>query len=95
VRAIRRFKPDLVLISWAPPGPLLSRLIRAEVRQVLEIGAGSGITGDIKCWRYEHEFLEGPIEHKARCRLDQRPSEGLQTRATLYLGASHPEFQEP
>ncbi|MFL5311467.1 MAG: hypothetical protein ACJ79H_13535, partial [Myxococcales bacterium] len=43
--AIERFRPDLVLACWLPPGPLLGRILRASDRDVLEIGAGSGITG--------------------------------------------------
>lgn len=92
LQAVRRFRPDLVLVSWLPPGPLLSRLVRSNVRYVLEIGAGSGITGDIRAWRYPHEFLEGPIERHGRCRLDERPAERLHTRATMYQGGSHPDF---
>jgi hypothetical protein len=92
--AIRAARPDLVLASWLPPGPLLARIIRAPVRHVLEIGAGSGITGDIACWRFAHEFLEGPLERLARCRLDERPSDALHTRVTLYQGAAHEEFAE-
>jgi len=57
-RGDRPLPPDLVLACWVPPGPLLGRILRAPVREVLEIGAGSGITGDISCWRYEHEFCE-------------------------------------
>jgi len=82
VQAIRKFKPDLVLACWLPPGPLLGCVIRAAPA-VLEIGAGSGITGDIRCWRYEHEFLE-PLDALGRCRLDERPARKLHTRVTLY-----------
>jgi hypothetical protein len=92
--AIREFQPDLVLASWLPPGPLLSRLIRLPVRHVLEIGAGSGITGDVSCWRFAHEFCEGPVETLARCRLDERPARKLHTRVTLYLAAAHEDFHE-
>ena len=82
IGAIRRFKPDLVLASWIPPGPLLGRIIRAAPL-VLEIGAGSGITGDIRCWRYPHEFLDD-LDALGRCRLDERPARKLHTRVTLY-----------
>jgi hypothetical protein len=82
IAAIRRFRPDLVLACWIPPGPLLGRIIRAAPR-VLEIGAGSGITGDIRCWRYPHEFCE-ELDELGRCRLDDRPGERLHTRVTLY-----------
>jgi uncharacterized UPF0146 family protein len=82
LEAIRKLRPELVLCSWLPPGPLLLRLIEAAPK-VLEIGAGSGITGDIRAWKFEHDFLED-LEKKARCRLDERPREALHTRVTLY-----------
>lgn len=80
--AIRKLKPDLVLASWLPPGPLLGRIIRAAPL-VLEIGAGSGVTGDIRCWRHPHDFLDD-LDALGRCRLDQRPARKLHTRVTLY-----------
>ena len=61
---------------------MLGRIIRAAPL-VLEIGAGSGITGDIRCWRYPHEFCE-ELDALGRCRLDGRPAEKLHTRVTLY-----------
>ena len=82
IAAIRKLRPDLVLATWLPPGPLLGRIVRAAPL-VLEIGAGSGITGDIRCWRYPHEFCE-ELERLARCRLDERPRRKLHTRVTLY-----------
>ena len=82
VTAIRKLEPQLVICSWLPPGPLLLKVIRAAP-QVLEIGAGSGITGDIRAWRYDHDFLDG-LEALARCRLDDRPRQKLHTRITLY-----------
>ena len=81
--AIDRFRPDLVLACWLPPGPLLGRILRASDRDVIEIGAGSGITGDISCWRYEHEFCD-ELDMLGRCRLDERPARKLHTRVTLY-----------
>jgi len=92
--AIEKHRPDLVLASWLPPGPLLADVIRSPVRHALEIGAGSGITGDISCWRFPHEFCEGPVEDLARCRLDERPATATHTRVTLYLGALHEQFAE-
>ena len=92
--AIDHLRPDVVLASWLPPGALLSKLITAKVRHVLEIGAGSGITGDAACWRFAHDFLEGPLEATARCRLDERPARALHTRVTLYCGRAHEEFAE-
>ena len=91
--AIASLKPDLVLACWLPPGPVLARLIRSPVRYVLELGAGSGVTGDARCWRFEHEFCE-ELERTARCRLDERPRRRRHTTATLYLGAAHPDFAE-
>jgi hypothetical protein len=81
--AIEEFRPDLVLACWLPPGPLLGRVLRGSSCDVIEIGAGSGITGDISCWRYEHEFWED-LDVLGRCRLDERPSKNLHTRVTLY-----------
>jgi hypothetical protein len=78
--AIRKVKPDLVLAAWLPPGPLLARVLRSGAPWVLEIGAGSGVTGDIRCWRFEHEFCE-ELDQLGRCRLDGRK---LHTRAMLY-----------
>src|SRR5438132_12211699 len=92
--AIRALRPELVLASWLPPGPLLADLIRSPVRHVLEIGAGSGITGDISCWRFTHEFCEGKVADLARCRLDERPAQATHTRVTLYSGALHEQFAE-
>jgi len=81
--ALDRDRPDLVLACWLPPGPLLGRILRASNCDVLEIGAGSGITGDISCWRYEHEFCD-ELDRLGRCRLDERPARKLHTRVTLY-----------
>jgi hypothetical protein len=95
-RAVREHAPDLVLCAWLPPDHrLLDSLIRAPVRHVLEIGAGSGVTASAYSWRFQHEFLDGPLERRARCRLDTRPARALHSRITLYFGASHPEhYQE-
>jgi hypothetical protein len=89
LEAIRRFRPDLVLASWLPPGTLLDRLIRAPVRHVLEIGAKDGVTPGAWSWRFAHEFCDD-LEQHARCRLDERPGRGLHSRVTLYYGARHP-----
>jgi hypothetical protein len=82
IAAIEKYRPGVVLACWIPPGPLLGKIVRAA-RCVIEIGAGSGITGDIRCWRYEHEFLE-ELDALGRCRLDERPARELHTRVTLY-----------
>jgi len=88
--AIRRFRPDLVLAAWLPPGPMLESLIRAPVPLVLDIGA-TGATPGAWHWRWAHEILDGPLETLARCRLDERPRRKLHSRATLYYGAAHPQ----
>jgi hypothetical protein len=59
----------------------------------LEIGAGSGITGDARCWRFEHEFCD-ELERAARCRLDERPRKELHSTVTLYLGWAHEDYAE-
>lgn len=89
--AVTRYQPDLVIVAWAPPGRMVERVIRAPSKLVLEIGAEGGVTGDdARTWRYEKEFIEGPLQDKAICRLDARPSEGRATRITLYYGRAHP-----
>lgn len=93
VAAVRRYRPDVVLAIWLPPGPLLSRLVRAPCRYVLEIGAAGGVTaGGNWDWRFSHELLDGPLASLARCRLDERPGRELHTTVTLYHGRRHPEF---
>jgi hypothetical protein len=93
--AIAKFSPELVLCSWLPPGHrLLDSLVREKVRYVLEVGAGSGVTASAYCWRFAHEFLEGPLEQSARCRLDVRPHAALHSRLTLYFGGAHEEYHE-
>jgi hypothetical protein len=94
LEAVRELAPDLVLCAWLPPSDLLDALIRAPVSYVLEIGAGSGVTASVYSWRFAHEFLEGPLERAARCRLDARPARALHSRVTLYYGASHAEHFE-
>src|SRR5207248_81933 len=56
--AIRRMRPELVLVSWLPPGRLLERLIRAPVLYILEIGANGGVTPGAWSWRFAHELCE-------------------------------------
>jgi hypothetical protein len=93
VSAVRRYRPAVVLAIWLPPGPLLSRLIRAPCRYVLEVGAAGGVTAEGGWdWRFSHELLDGPLEKLARCRLDARPKRRLHTRVTLYHGRRHPDF---
>jgi hypothetical protein len=94
VSAIRRYRPDVVIAAWLPPGPLLSRLIRSPCRFVIDIGAAGGVTAQGSWdWRFGHEFLE-PLERWTRCRLDERPAKHLHGRVTLYFGRRHPDFHE-
>lgn len=94
--AIARFRPDLVLVSWAPPGLLVERAIRAPSKLVLELGVDGDVCGNgMRTWRFEKDFLEGPLEARALCRLDARPRQERHTRATLYYGAAHPRFRAP
>jgi hypothetical protein len=93
VAAVRRYRPDVVLAIWLPPGTLLSRLVRAPCRYVLEVGAAGGVTaGGNWDWRFSHELLEGALVSRARCRLDERPQRELHTTVTLYHGRRHPDF---
>lgn len=92
VTAIKRYDPDLVIVSWAPPGSFLERVIRAPSKLILELGVEGDVTGDDeRTWRYNKEFLAGPLEDRALCRLDSRPALARHTRATLYYGAAHPD----
>lgn len=92
--AIAHVKPELVLASWLPPGPMLDTLVRSPVRFVLDVGAAGGVTASQWSWRFAHDFCDGPLESLARCRLDERPDEALHARVTLYFGRSHPDFFE-
>jgi hypothetical protein len=93
VRTIEQWRPDLVLVSWAPPGTLVERAIRAPSRLVLDLSVDGDVCGNgDKTWRFEKEFLEGPIETRALCRLDESPHAARMTRATLYYGRRHPRF---
>jgi hypothetical protein len=87
VAAVQRFRPDVVLAIWLPPGSLLTRLLQAPCRWVVEVGVPGGITaGGVLDRRHPHAPLVGPIERLARCRLDQRPAIKLHSRITLYRG---------
>ncbi|HEX5661214.1 MAG TPA: hypothetical protein VFX59_28680, partial [Polyangiales bacterium] len=77
-----------------PPGHMLDALVRAPVRYVLELGAGSGVTGSVYSWRFAHEFLEAELDPSTRCRLDLRPRVALHSRATLYYGRAHASYYE-
>jgi hypothetical protein len=88
--AVTRHRPDLVLVSWAPPGTLVERAIRGPCRFVLDISVDGDVCGNgMRTWRFHKELLDGPIEDRALCRLDARPRESRHTRVTLYYGARH------
>jgi hypothetical protein len=89
-RAVQRYRPDLVLISWAPPGTLVQRVIRGPCKYVLDFGTeGNECGGGPPLWRLAQELVEGPLEKLAWCRLDERSTEPKHTRVTLYHGARH------
>lgn len=93
-QAVASLAPDLVLASWLPPGPLLERLLRSNVRHVLEIGAAGDVTASgAWAWRFAHDTCDGPLESSARCRLDARPAARLHSRVTLYFGRAHEEHR--
>jgi hypothetical protein len=89
--ALAKHRPDLVLVSWAPPGPLVEQLIRANIPYVLDIA-----THDESCgkgpltWRFHHTVLDAP----ALCRLDTRPKKERHSRVSLYYARAHPDFFE-
>lgn len=89
--AVRTHRPDLTVISWAPPGDLVRRLVRSTgASLVLDLGA-DGYTSDTSAWRYRKDFLDGPLIDRALCRLDNRPGDSRATTATLYYGREHPD----
>jgi hypothetical protein len=92
--AIAHHKPDLVLVSWAPPGTLVERAIRApSCKLVLDLGVDGDVCGNgTHTWRFHKEFLEGPVEARALCRLDGGAVHEPKTRATLYYGRAHDEY---
>jgi hypothetical protein len=88
--AVDATSPDLVVVSWAPPGLLVERCLRGPCRFVLDLGVDGDVCGNgAKTWRFNKEFLDGPLEERALCRLDTRPRTERHTRATLYFGARH------
>jgi hypothetical protein len=93
VATIDAWRPDLVIVSWAPPGTLVERAIRAASRLVLDLSVDGDVCGNgEKTWRFEKEFLDGPLEQRALCRLDEKPRLARATRATLYYGRRHEDF---
>jgi hypothetical protein len=93
--AVKCHRPDLVLVSWAPPGTLVERAIRGPCRFVLDVSVDGDVCGNgMRTWRFQKELLDGPIEERALCRLDTRPRrlDARHTRVTLYYGARHREY---
>ena len=94
-RAVQRYRPDLVIISWAPPGQLVKRVLRGPCKYVLDFGTeGDECGSGPRLWRSAYDFVEGPVEKLAWCRLDERSSEPRHTRATVYYGGRHPETRK-
>ena len=90
VAAVQKFKPDVTVVAWPPPGPMVAQLIRAPTRWVLEVGADGDVCGDGGAsWRYHKEFAEGPLADRAWCRLDGRAQR--HATVTLYYGKRHPD----
>jgi hypothetical protein len=93
IATIEEWRPDLVIVSWALPGTLVERAIRASTRLVLDISVDGDVCGrGERTWRFEKEFLDGPLEDRALCRLDEAPHRARATRATLYYGRLHKNF---
>jgi hypothetical protein len=92
VAAVKRERPDVALVSWAPPGTLVERVLRAPARLVLDISVDGDVCGNgMRTWRFHKELLDGPLEERALCRLDPHPTLERHTRVTAYYGARHPE----
>jgi hypothetical protein len=90
VAAVKRYDPDLVLVSWAPPGLLVEKVIQAPSRLVLDVGVDGDVCGNgQRTWRFEKEFVEGEVEQRALCRLDTQPGRSRHSRLTLYYGRRH------
>jgi hypothetical protein len=86
--AVKKYAPDLVIVSWAPPGLLVEDLIRMPVKYVLDIATDDETTGNgPRTWRYHHEVLDIP----ALCRLD---NDRRHSRIALYYGRAHDEHME-
>ncbi len=93
VAATTALQPDLVLASWCPPGTLLERVIRAPSKLVLDISVDGDVCGNgERTWRFEKDFLSGPLEDRALCRLDGDPASARATRCTLYYGKRHKNY---
>jgi hypothetical protein len=87
--AVCTFKPDVVVCSWAPPGLMVERCIRGPCKFVVDISVDGDVCGNgMRTWRFSKEFLDGPLEDRALCRLDDGES-ARHTRVTAYFGARH------
>lgn len=91
VGAVNAHRPDIVIVAWAPPGTLVDRVIQAPATQLLlDLSVDGDVCGNgMGTWRFEKDFLQGPIESRALCRLDARPDVKRHTTATLYYGRGH------
>lgn len=88
--AVARHRPDLVIVSWAPPGLMVERAIRGPCRFVLDLSPDGDACGNgLATWRFRKEMLDGPVESLMLCRLDGGAT-STAMRATLYFGARHP-----
>lgn len=89
-RSVEKYKPDLVLVSWAPPGRLVQRALLGPCKYVLDFGTDGDVCGSgPTLWRKALELVDGPVEQLAWCRLDERSDEPPRTRITLYAGARY------
>ncbi len=93
--AVAAHPSDVVLVSWAPPGRLVDRLIMApDTKLLIEIGADGAICGNgTATWRFNKDFVEGPVEDLALCRLDADAANERHTRVTHYYGRGHEDFE--
>jgi hypothetical protein len=87
--AVRTLKPDVVICSWAPPGLMVERCIRGPSKIVVDISVDGDVCGNgMRTWRFNKEFLDGPLEDRALCRLDDGGAVRA-TRITAYYGMRH------
>ncbi len=93
--AIKQYRPDIVLVSWPPPGLMVEKAIKSDVNYVLEISVDGNYCGNGPYTRrFTNEILDGPLESHALCRLDNHPEIKRHTRVILYYGKKHPDFYE-
>lgn len=90
-RAVQQYKADVVIVSWAPPGTLVERVIRSPTRFVIDVGTDGDACGNgARTWRFTNEYRTGPLQDRALCRLDTHPSTYRHSRVMLYYGGAHP-----